>query len=99
MTLPRHLRPVTWHSSEEQKRLLPIVAVGVHRDLGGHRADLVHAEGRTERVDRGIRIVLHLSGVRRVEEAFQVSLVNLALEYVHVLDRCVAALGVKIFNI
>ena len=97
--LPRHLRPVARHSSEEQKRLLPIVAVGVHRDLGGHGADLVHAESRPERVDRRIRIVLHLSGVRRVEEPFQVSLVNLALEYVRILDRCVAALGVKIFNI
>ncbi len=43
--------------------------------------------------------MLHLSGVRRVEEPFQVSLVNLALEYVRILDRCVAALGVKIFNI
>ena len=43
--------------------------------------------------------MLHLGRVRCVEETFQVSLVNLALEYVRVLNRRVAALGVDVFNV
>ena len=95
----RHLCSVPRHRTEEQERLLPVVEVGVHRDLGGHCADLVHAERRTEGVHRLIRVVLHLSRVRCVEETFQVSLVNLALEYVRVLNRRFAALGVDVFNV